>query len=77
MRRPGGATVDASSVAHGADGAVESAPVIGTLDHGRRVAALAHGDELAALAGRSLVGARIYVDGAPATYRVAEKRPMS
>jgi acetyl-CoA C-acetyltransferase len=65
----GEATVVASTVVSNGD-AVASAPVIATLDDGRRVVAAAAPDELAALQGRNLVGARIRVEGAPPSFRV-------
>lgn len=61
----GPATVEGSSVVYGADGGVETVPVIARLDDGRRVAALVSGDDLGALAGRSLVGSRVTISGAP------------
>lgn len=73
----GGATVDAATIVYGADGSVESVPVIARLDDGRRVAAKAYPDEIAPLAGRSLVGARIHVDGSPATFRVESEPALA
>ncbi|HVM52055.1 MAG TPA: hypothetical protein VM262_02560 [Acidimicrobiales bacterium] len=73
----GGATVDASTVVYASDGSVESVPVIARLDDGRRVAAKAHPGELAGLAGQSLVGARIQVDGSPATFRVESEPALA
>jgi acetyl-CoA C-acetyltransferase len=69
----GAATVEGSSVVYGADGAVETVPVIARLHDGRRVAAVVAADgDLAALAGRSLVGARITVSGAPPVAHLEE-----
>jgi acetyl-CoA C-acetyltransferase len=65
----GRAVVDASTVLYQGD-EVGGAPVVATLDDGRRVVAAADPVELPALAGRSLVGARIRVRGT--TYRVEE-----
>jgi acetyl-CoA C-acetyltransferase len=65
----GAATVEASTVVYAADGGVEAVPVIARLDDGRRVSAQC-ADELTSLAGRSLVGARIRVTGAPPTFHV-------
>jgi len=68
------ATVDASTVIYDRLGNPASAPVLATLNDGRRVAATAQLDELGSLAGRWLVGTRIAVrqaaDGTPARYRV-------
>jgi acetyl-CoA C-acetyltransferase len=73
LEAEGGATVEASTVTYDRDGAVDGVPVFARLDDGRRVAAALHEDDLTpALAGRSLVGARITVAGAPPTYRIEE-----
>jgi acetyl-CoA C-acetyltransferase len=73
LEAEGGATVEASTVTYDRDGAVDGVPVFARLDDGRRVAAALHEDDLIpALAGRSLVGARITVAGAPPTYRIEE-----
>ena len=67
----GSATVVGCTVVYGRDGGVASAPVVATLDDGRRVAAQAEKALLVDLAGRSLVGARVYVSGSPPQYRLA------
>lgn len=66
-----GAVVDGGTVVYGREGEVVAAPVVATLDDGRRVAAAADTRELAGLAGTTLVGRRVVVDGAPPRYRVA------
>ena len=60
----GKATVDGGTVVYGRGGEVTSAPVIATLDDGRRVVANAHESLLPEMAGRSLVGQTIQVTGA-------------
>jgi len=67
----GPAVVMASTVAVGPDGTVVAAPVIARLPDGRQIAVAAEASELASLSGRSLVGERIEVSGAPPRYRVA------
>jgi acetyl-CoA C-acetyltransferase len=67
----GHATVVAATVVYDGE-SVASAPVIATLDDGRRVVASAAPSQLPALAGRNLVGARVRVAGAPPTYEVIE-----
>ncbi|MGO9344746.1 MAG: acetyl-CoA acetyltransferase [Acidimicrobiales bacterium] len=63
------ATVDASSVQYDGSGEVTGAPVIATLDDGRRVAAApAESVELTQLEGRNLVGERVHVAGSPPRY---------
>jgi acetyl-CoA C-acetyltransferase len=80
----GAATVDASSVFYDRDGDPSAAPVIATLEDGRRVAAAADPAELAAVATegaeRWLVGARVTIhadanaDQSP-TYHVEARQP--
>ncbi len=71
-------TVEASTVIYSRAGEPVNAPVIVTLDDGRRAAAVAAPAELAAAAGRFIVGARIAVESpgpgpvAP-EYRVIEE----
>jgi acetyl-CoA C-acetyltransferase len=72
----GSATVEASTVVYAAYGGVEAVPVIARLDDGRRVSAQC-ADELTSLAGRSLVGARIRVTGAPPTFHVEKLAAIS
>jgi acetyl-CoA C-acetyltransferase len=67
-----GALVVAGTVIYDRTGGVSGAPVIATLDDGRRVVAAAHSDDLAGLAGVSLVGHRVDVLGDPPTFRVRE-----
>jgi acetyl-CoA C-acetyltransferase len=67
----GPATVVASTVVAGRDGAPRAAPVIARLPDGRHVAAAAEDDELAALEGRNLVGERILVAGPLPRFRLA------
>ncbi|MFO0689020.1 MAG: acetyl-CoA acetyltransferase [Myxococcota bacterium] len=70
LEAEGRARVDGSSVIYGRDGGVEAAPVIATLEDGRRVVARAEEAKLPELAGRFLVGETIEVRGAnPPTYR--------
>ncbi len=64
------ATVDASTVMYDREGSPVAAPVIATLDDGRRVAALAGDGEAEAAAGTCLVGARVHVE-APAGAQAA------
>jgi acetyl-CoA C-acetyltransferase len=66
----GGAVVVASTVVYGRDGSVQDAPVIATLDDGRRIAARADASLRSELSGRSLIGARIRVSGSPLSYRL-------
>lgn len=67
----GPATVIASTVVMGRHGAPQAAPVLARLDDGRQVAAAAEEDELAALAGRNLVGERVFVSGPLPRFRMA------
>jgi acetyl-CoA C-acetyltransferase len=64
----GEATVKGGTVVYGRDGAVASAPVIAQLDDGRRVVASAKPEALKDLAGRSLVGERVRIEGSPPTW---------
>ena len=66
----GPADVVASSVGYGADGQVVAAPVVARLSDGRRIAAAAETGELPSLAGRNLVGERIWVSGTRPRYRI-------
>lgn len=61
----GDARVLANTVSYAADGSVEGAPMIGLLDDGRRVAAIADPDLLPELAGRLLVGETVHVRADP------------
>ena len=65
----GEATVQAATVVYDGE-SVGAAPVIASLDDGRRVVAAAAADQLASLAGRNLAGTRIHVESTPPTYRV-------
>ena len=65
----GEATVVASTIVYGGED-VTAAPVIATLDDGRRVVAAASPGAMADLAGRNLVGARVRVKGTPPSYDV-------
>lgn len=67
----GVATVVGGTVVYDREGEVRSAPVIARLPDGRRVVANASEEVLPDLAGRSLVGERILVDGKPPSYRPA------
>lgn len=67
----GPAEVVASTVVVGPDGAVLAAPVIARLPDGCQVVAAAQPGDLASYAGRSLVGERVEVSGAPLRYRPA------
>ncbi|MGH9170072.1 MAG: acetyl-CoA acetyltransferase [Acidimicrobiales bacterium] len=58
------ATVEASTVMYDRDGRPIAAPVIATLEDGRRVAASASDGDIGAIAGRFLVGSRVSVEGA-------------
>ncbi len=66
----GDATVVGGTVVYGRDGSVAAAPVIGTLDDGRRVVAMAEPALLSGLSGRSLVGSRVSVAGSPPVYKL-------
>lgn len=65
----GEATVEASSVFYGRDGSPSGAPVIATLEDGRRIVAAADPAELTSVAAagaeRWLVGSRVTVEAAP------------
>jgi acetyl-CoA C-acetyltransferase len=72
LEAEGRARVDGSTVVYGRDGGVEAAPIIATLEDGRRVAARADAALLPALAGRFLVGETVHVAGAsPPVYSLA------
>lgn len=71
------ATVDGATVVYDRDGAPISAPVIATLDDGRRVAARAPAEDLGQLAGANITGSRITVSGSPPTYRLETDGPVS
>ena len=65
------ATVDASTVNYDASGQVTDAPLVATLDDGRRLAARASESvPLTELEGRNLVGERVFVSGSPIRYRL-------
>jgi acetyl-CoA C-acetyltransferase len=65
------ATVEASTVLYDGSGLVTGAPVIATLDDGRRLAARpADSVALSELAGRNLVGETVHVSGSPIRYRL-------
>jgi len=66
----GEAEVVASTVVYERDGSVADAPVFATLADGRRVAARAAESIRGELSGRSLVGERIRVSGAPLRYEL-------
>jgi len=66
----GDATVVGGTVVYGRDGSVAAAPVIATLDDGRRVVAMAEPALLSSLSGRSLVGSRVSVAGSPPVYKL-------
>jgi acetyl-CoA C-acetyltransferase len=67
-------TVAGSTVQYDAEGAVSSAPVIATLDDGRRVCARAEPSQMASLAGALLVGRRVRLVGSdgPPTYELRD-----
>lgn len=67
---PIAATVDASTVVYERSGDVRAAPVIATVDDGRRVVAMADRRELESVGGVNLVGALVRVEGSPPRYRV-------
>jgi acetyl-CoA C-acetyltransferase len=63
------ATVDASTIAYDGSGHVTGAPLIATLEDGRRVCARASESvALAELDGRNLAGQRVLVSGSPPRY---------
>jgi acetyl-CoA C-acetyltransferase len=66
----GTAEVVASTVLYRRDGSVRDAPVIATLEDGRRIAARAEDSIRESLTGTSLVGRRVRVSGSPPTYLV-------
>jgi acetyl-CoA C-acetyltransferase len=68
------ATVEASAVFYDRDGAAVAAPLIATLDDGRRVAASAAEGEVEAVAGTFLVGAKVAVTSPPAAQAAPEYR---
>lgn len=70
-RYVGTATVIASTVVVGRQGTPQAAPVVARLEDGRQVAAAAEEDELDHLAGRNLVGERIFVSGPLPRFRMA------
>ena len=70
-----GDAVLANTVSYAADGSVEGAPMIGLLDDGRRVAAVADPELLPGLAGRLLVGETVHVRGRPARVDLSPDRP--
>ncbi|MCP3984816.1 MAG: acetyl-CoA acetyltransferase [bacterium] len=64
------AEVVASTVVYGRDGSVQTAPVIASLEDGRRVVAEADESIRESLAGTCLIGERVQVAGSPLSYRV-------
>ena len=66
----GAAQVVASTVVYQRDGSVSDAPIVATLDDGRRIAARADESFRSSLAGINLIGARVRVSGDPLTYVV-------
>ena len=56
---------------YGRNGEVSGAPIIATLDDGRRVVARAAAEALGALGDRNLVGEKVSVSGSPVEYRPA------
>jgi acetyl-CoA C-acetyltransferase len=66
----GDATVVASTLVYERDGSPSGAPVIATLDDGRRVVAKADAPTLANLPRTSLIGQRIRVSGSPCSYQI-------
>ena len=64
----GSAEVVAATVVYARDGSVEEAPVIATLDDGRRIAAQADESIRESLAGTSLIGTRVRLSGTPLNY---------
>jgi acetyl-CoA C-acetyltransferase len=66
----GRAEVVASTVVYDRDGAIVDAPVIATLEDGRRVAARADESWVGTLEAKSLVGTRVHVSGDPLRYRL-------
>ncbi len=71
LEASGVATVDAATVTYGRNGEVSGAPIIATLDDGRRVVARAAAEALGALGDRNLVGEKVSVSGSPVEYRPA------
>ena len=71
VEEPGAlATVEASTVHYNATGQVTDAPLIATLDDGRRLAArAAESVALSELQDRNLVGESVHVGGSPVRYR--------
>jgi len=65
----GAAEVVASTIVYDRDGTIEDAPVIATLDDGRRVAARIDPALRGSLEARSWIGERVRVAGDPLTYR--------
>ncbi len=70
LEATGTATVDAATVTYGRGGSVASAPVIATLEDGRRVVARAARDQLEGLGDRNVIGERVEVSGSPLEYRL-------
>lgn len=66
----GEATVVAGTVVYERNGSVERAPVVAVLPDGRRIVANAEPSLLPELAGRSLAGCTISVDGSPPVYKL-------
>ncbi len=70
LEASGTATVEAATVTYDRAGAPASAPIIATLDDGRRIAARAAADTLAELSDRNVIGERVEVSGDPIEYRL-------
>ncbi len=65
----GSATVDASTIVYGRDGEVKRAPIFARLTSGERVVVDAEPSLLSDLAGVSLVGQRVSIEGPDRRYR--------
>ena len=72
LEADGDARVEAGTVVYDRDGSVSSAPVIATLSDGRRAAAQAEPSQLEELAGQSLVGRTIRLQGKPPIYTLLD-----
>ncbi len=65
----GSATVDASTIVYGRDGEVKRAPIFARMTNGERVVVDAEPSLLSDLAGASLVGQRVSIEGPDRRYR--------
>ena len=72
LEADGDARGEAGTVVYDRDGSVSSAPVIATLSDGRRAAAQAEPSQLEELAGQSLVGRTIRLQGKPPIYTLLD-----